>query len=181
MSTAAVLFADGFEEIEAITQVDILRRAGIEVYTAGVTGKEVVGGHEIRIDTDLTADELPSDLDVLVIPGGSRGAENIAASPEAMGLVRRQLQSGKLVAAICAAPAVVLGDLIGERRFTCYPGFEDRVKVGTFTTDRVVKDGNLITSRAPGTAAEFALAIVREIVGEKAATDLAAKTIQPGA
>lgn len=178
---AYVLLADGFEEVEAITQIDFLRRAGIETVAVGVTGKDVVGGHDIRINTDRTLDELIDDADAVVVPGGASGAQRIAEEPAAVSLVRDTLESGKLVAAICAAPGLVLGahDLLGERTFTCYPGFEKHATTGVFSEDRVVVDGNLITSRGPGTAAEFALAIVRYLCGQEPAAELHQKTLQP--
>lgn len=180
MKRAVVLLADGFEEVEAITQIDFLRRAGIEVVVAGVTGRDVVGGHDIRINTDITVDEFGDDFDALVIPGGATGAENLSADDVAMTLVRRAFDEKKLVAAICAAPGVVLGanGLLGTSTFTCYPGFESRATSGSFVEDRVVVDGRLITSRSPGTAAEFAMAIVTALVGQDAANDLRQKTLQ---
>ena len=182
MKRVAVLFANGFEEVEAITPVDFLRRAGIDAITTGVTARDVVGAHDIRVNTDITIDELTSDLDGVVIPGGTKGAENIAESAEAIKLITTLLQGGKLVAAICAAPGLVLGahGLIGERRFTCYPGFQENVTSGAFSEDRVVVDGNLITSRGPGTAAEFAEAIISYLVGQDHATQIHDATLQPG-
>ncbi|MFW5884280.1 MAG: DJ-1 family glyoxalase III [bacterium] len=180
MKRAVVLLADGFEEVEAITQVDFLRRAGIDVVVAGVTGRDVVGGHDIRVNTDITVDEFGDSFEALVIPGGATGAANIAADEDAMRLVRRALDEGKLVAAICASPGVVLGanGLLGTSTFTCYPGFESVATSGSFVEDRVVVDGKLITSRGPGTAAEFAEAIVTYLVGRSAADDLHRKTLQ---
>ena len=180
MKRAVVLLADGFEEVEAITQIDFLRRAGVETVVAGVTGRDVVGGHDIRVNTDITVDEYNDDFDAVVIPGGAKGAENIARTEEAMRLIRRALQEGKLVAAICAAPGVVLGanGLLGTRRFTAYPGFEKQATSGAFSEERVVVDGSLITSRGPGTAAEFAEAIVTRLVGPEAAAELHRKTLQ---
>ncbi len=186
----AVLLADGFEEVEAITPVDFLRRAGVEVSMVGVTGGLaaggfVTGGHDIRVGFDMgigqVTDEYISSLDGVLVPGGTKGAENIAADDRAMELIRHCLDTGKLVAALCAAPGVVLGanDLLTGRRFTCYPGFETRVKDGEFSEDRVVVDGNLITSRGPGTAAEFALAIIRYLAGEEVSSDLHRQTLQP--
>ncbi|MFW5685831.1 MAG: DJ-1 family glyoxalase III [Spirochaetota bacterium] len=180
MKRAIVLLADGFEEVEAITQIDFLRRAGIEVVVAGVTGRDVVGGHDIRVNTDITVDEWSETFDAIVIPGGATGAENIAADEPSMNLIRRAFDEDRLVAAICAAPGVVLGanGLLGESRFTCYPGFEERATSGRFVEDRVVVDGRLITSRGPGTAAEFAEAIVSCLVSEDARDELHRRTLQ---
>lgn len=179
MKRVVVLLADGFEEVEAITQIDFLRRSGLDVVVAGVNARDIIGGHDIRVNSDITVDELTGEIDAVVIPGGTVGAENIAADDPSVSLVRRMLEAGKLVAAICAAPAVVLGQhgLIGDRTFTCYPGFEDRVSTGTFSESRVVVDGNLITSRGPGTSAEFAHEIIRNLVSADAAEDLKTQTL----
>ena len=180
MKRAIVLLADGFEEVEAITQIDFLRRAGVETVVAGVTGRDVVGGHDIRVNTDVTVDEWSGSYDAVVIPGGATGAENIASDEPSMMLIRHAFQEGKLVAAICAAPGVVLGanGLLGTRQFTCYPGFESQATGGTFVEERVVVDDGLITSRGPGTAAEFAEAIVTYLTDPQTARDLHLKTLQ---
>jgi 4-methyl-5(b-hydroxyethyl)-thiazole monophosphate biosynthesis len=180
MKTACVLLADGFEEVEAITSIDYLRRAGVAVEIVGVTGKTVSGSHGIKVESDSGSDGLGKDYDCIVVPGGGRGAGNIAASPAAVYLIKRHFASGKLVAAICAAPAVVLHEACGilkGRRFTCYPGLESKVSGATFSEDRVVIDGNLITSRGAGTAGEFAAAIVAEIVGPAEARKLAESVV----
>lgn len=181
MQRVAVLFADGFEEVEAITSLDFLRRAEVDAIATGVTARDVVGAHNIRVNTDITIDELTATLDGVVIPGGTRGAENIAASDESIELITRLLRDGKLVAAICAAPGVVLGahGLIGDRRFTCYPGFQVRATSGSFVEERVVVDENLITSRGAGTAAEFAGAIISYLVGPDVARQIHDATLQP--
>ena len=182
MKRAAVVFAEGFEEVEGLTQVDFLRRAGIEVSVVGVTGKTVKGGHDIIIETDLTIDELNADeLDSIVIPGGMPGAENVVSSTHAQQIIKQVFQKGGLVAAICAAPAVVLEPLgvVAGKQATCYPGFEGRFKQASFTTERVVIDGNVITSRGPGTAAEFAIAIISYLEGTTAAETIREKTLQP--
>jgi 4-methyl-5(b-hydroxyethyl)-thiazole monophosphate biosynthesis len=180
MKKAAVLFADGFEEVEAITPVDFLRRAGIQVFTAGVGTREVKGSHEIRVTTDMTVDELPRDLDAVIVPGGMPGAKNVALSKKAVSIIVEASNAGKLVAAICAAPAVVLAGagLLAGKKFTCYPGYENEVSDGAFSAERVVRDGNLITSRGPGTAAEFAIEIIRYLEGDEAAAKIRRGTIQ---
>jgi len=179
MKTACVLLADGFEEVEALTPVDYLRRAGIETTVIGL-GPEPVGGHGIKVKADRGADALADTYDCVVIPGGGLGAERISADTRATATIKRHFDSGKLVAAICAAPAVVLHGacrLLGGRRFTCYPGLETKVTGATFIEERVVVDGNLITARGPGCAGEFAYAIVNALVGEEAADLLAEKTL----
>jgi 4-methyl-5(b-hydroxyethyl)-thiazole monophosphate biosynthesis len=180
MKTACVLLADGFEEVEAITPIDYLRRAGIEVHIVGVTGKTVSGSHGIRVEAGLGAEGFNRDYDCIVVPGGGRGADNIAASPAAVFLIKRHFAAGALIAAICAAPATVLDAACGilkGRRFTGFPGTETKVHGATFSEDRVVTDGNLITSRAAGSAGEFSRAIVAALAGEEEAQTLASKVL----
>jgi 4-methyl-5(b-hydroxyethyl)-thiazole monophosphate biosynthesis len=180
MKTACVLLADGFEEVEAVTPIDYLRRAGVDVKTIGVTGKTVASARGIRMEADLGAEGFSKDFDCVVVPGGGRGAGNLAASPRVSFLIKRHFEAGKLVAAICAAPAVVLHGscgILAGRRFTCFPGLEAKVPDASFSEERVVADGNLITSRAAGTAGEFARAIVAKLVGEEAAAKLATEVL----
>jgi protein deglycase len=174
MRKVALLLADGFEEIEAITPANYLRRAGVDVYLTGVEGLSVTGAHNITFEADVTIEELPHDLDGVVIPGGMPGAANIAASKEALKLIKRIYNDSELVGAICAAPAIVLGaaGLLEGREFTCYPGFETQVKGARFSEESVVRDSNIITSRGPGTAAEFSLALVEYLVGKEKVKDL---------
>jgi protein deglycase len=180
VKTACILLADGFEEVEAITPIDYLRRAGIDVKILGVTGKTVSGSHGIRVEATVGTEGFNDDYDCVVVPGGDRGAENIAASPAAVYLVKRHFGAGKLIAAICAAPAVVLHracGILAGKRFTCYPGLEAKVTGAVFSEERVVSDGNLITSRAAGCSGEFARAIVSHLAGETAAAKLAEKVL----
>jgi 4-methyl-5(b-hydroxyethyl)-thiazole monophosphate biosynthesis len=168
---ALVFLADGFEEVEAITPIDYLRRAGITVTTAAISGGGMVkGSHQVGILADTTLEKLPNaaDWDAVVLPGGGAGSENLAASAEVGSFVKAMAAAGKLVCAICAAPAVVLAPLglLKGRRFTCYPGMEDRVLGATGIADRVVIDGNIVTSRGAGTAGDFATAIIGKLVGE---------------
>ncbi len=179
MKRVAVLFADGFEEVEGLTQVDFLRRSGMDVHMIGVTGMRVTGGHDIVIDVDVSAEEATDTFDAVVIPGGMPGASNIAESGAAAKLIEEVFQGGGLVAAICAAPAVVLEPLgiIKGKRVTCYPGFESRIESAAFEETRVVLDGNLITSRGPGTAAEFSVAIIEYLLGPDKAEEVRSKTL----
>jgi 4-methyl-5(b-hydroxyethyl)-thiazole monophosphate biosynthesis len=181
MKRVAVLLADGFEEVEGLTQVDFLRRAGIEVTVAGVTGKSVTGGHDIRVDCDTTVEELSGEYDGVVIPGGMPGAANVASSQAAGSFIRSIYERGALTAAICAAPAVVLDPLgiLKGKKATCFPGFESRFQDAEFVTDRVVIQGNVITSRGPATAGEFAVTLVRYLLGDEAADQLWERTLQP--
>lgn len=182
MSKVAVLLAEGFEEIEAVTPIDLLRRAGVEVVTAGVAGEVVRGSHGITVGTEAGIASLRvDDLDGVVLPGGMPGAANLAASSEVARLVRSMAGSKKLVAAICAAPAKVLAPMgvLSGRRATCFPGDEVAFSSDVvFSEDRVVRDGNVITSRGAGSAAEFAEEIIRYLVGEEAAREVHLRTVQ---
>ncbi len=180
MKTACVILADGFEEVEALTPIDYLRRSDIEVTTISIMGTDPLGGHGIRIEADLGPEALSRDFDCVIVPGGGKGSENIAKSAEAISLIKRHADAGKLIAAICAAPAIVLHEacgLISGKRFTCYPGLESRVTGASFHRERVVVDGNLVTARAAGCAGEFAYTIISMLVGQEAADELARKVL----
>jgi len=186
-----LLLAEGFEEVEAITPADFLRRAGVDLRLVGVTDRVVAGSHGIRVTADTTLAELGAEanqgdqeIEGIIVPGGMPGAANIAASEDALSLVRRLFAAHKLVAAICAAPAVVLtaAGVVKDRKVTCFPGFEERFE-GTgarFVPERVVEDRNLITSRGAGTAAEFAVRLIERIVGREEALEIHRRTLQPG-
>lgn len=182
MTRIAVLLADGFEEVEAVTPIDFLRRSGVDVVVAGVGTDEPTGARGVVIRTETRIEALPEELDGVVLPGGMPGAENLAASNAVQERTRGLFSSNMLVAAICAAPAVALGGfgILKDRRFTCYPGFESRVGDGTFVEERVVVDGNLITSRGPGTAAEFSIALIEYLAGKEAAEEVFKATLQVG-
>lgn len=175
----AIFIADGLEEVEALTPADYLRRAGLEVMLAGVGTMQPTGAHGVKISADIDAAELPDHLDGVVLPGGMPGAANLAASAVVEEHCWRVMESGGLTAAICAAPALAFGafGLIEGRRFTCYPGFETEVSGGRFTDERVVVDGSMITSRGPGTAGEFAVAVIRHLLGDETADRVAGETL----
>lgn len=180
MKKVAVLLADGFEEVEVITPVDFLRRAGIEVILTSIGELNVTGSHDVVILADTTLDALRDDLDGIILPGGMPGASNLAQSKALIALIRKMNKSNKLLAAICAAPALVLGEarLLEGRKFTCYPGFENEITGANFSTESVVLDGNILTSRGPGTAAEFAIAIIEYLLGIDAANAVKKSTLQ---
>jgi 4-methyl-5(b-hydroxyethyl)-thiazole monophosphate biosynthesis len=181
MKRIYLFLADGFEEVEALTPADYLRRAGIDVKLVSVSGgATVTGSHGIQVTADMTVKELCSDPltvgDGLVLPGGSKGAENLAASPEVDALLKEAERRGVLICAICASPAVVLAPkgLLDGRNWTCYPGAENGVgkaKEG-FRTDRVAADKNIITSRAAGTAAEWSIRIIEALLGAESAAKI---------
>jgi 4-methyl-5(b-hydroxyethyl)-thiazole monophosphate biosynthesis len=160
---ALVFLADGFEEVEAITPIDYLRRVGIELETVSISGNRIVtGSHKISVTTDKILAEIDGAYDALLLPGGTPGAANLAACAELGKLLKEQAASGRIVAAICASPAVVLAPLglLEGRRFTCFPGMEKGLSGGKWSRNRVVIDGNIVTSRGAGTAADWALTLI---------------------
>jgi len=178
MKKACVLLAEGFEEVEALTPVDYLRRAGIEVTVLGLGGLKVAGAHGIVVSADAILEGSPVGIvyDAVIVPGGLPGSKHLAESRETRDLIERHFEAGRVVAAICAAPALVLHEACGilaGRRFTGYPGTEVKVKGAFASSDRVVVDGNLITSRAAGTAGEFSIAIIAALAGEAVARKIA--------
>lgn len=175
MPRAAVLLADGFEEIEAVTVIDVLRRGEVEVLVLGTTGGEPVGAHGISLRADgLLADHAGEIFDLVVLPGGMPGASNLRDDPAVQALVQAQHAAGRQLAAICAAP-IALGSagVLNGRAATCYPGFEQGLAGARPSTDRVVEDGSITTSRGPGTALEFSLALVAQLQSAAMAAALA--------
>lgn len=176
-----VLLADGFEEMEAIISIDILRRAGLEVISAAIGDKLLVNGsRNVRVQADSRLKNLQIIPDALVLPGGGPGANNLAASAEVEKLINECFKEKKLIAAICASPAYVLAKtgILSGRKATGYPGSERLFNSDvTNTNEAVVIDGNIITSRGPGTAFYFALAIVKELCGAKTAQDVKDKAL----
>jgi 4-methyl-5(b-hydroxyethyl)-thiazole monophosphate biosynthesis len=177
---ALVFLADGFEEIEAITPIDYLRRAGVELTTVSIgSERSVQSARRVTVNADTTLEKQgkanAADWDAVVVPGGGLGAENLAASAAVGSFIKAMAEAGKLVCAICAAPAVVLAPLglLKGREFTCYPGMEEKVSEATWKADRVVIDGTLITSRGAGTAGEFAIAIIEKLLGQTEAEKIA--------
>ena len=183
MKKAVILLANGFEEIEALSPADYLRRAGAEVTIAatGTSSRNVEGAHKILTIADMTLDtyfstekELP---DAVVIPGGMPGAKNISECAKAMEFINQMFKAKKIVAAICASPAVVLGktEILNGKNWTCYPEMEksfeefagenwqEKVSGSVHHTQNVVIDGNLITSRGAGTALDFSFAIIEKL------------------
>ena len=159
MKKVYVFLAEGFEEMEAVTPVDLLRRANVDAKFVSITGdKAVTGTHGVTYMADLLFEEIEEDADMLVLPGGMPGTTNLMAHEGLAELLVKQYDTHKWVAAICAAPMVLgaLGIVMG-RFATIYPGMEEYL-IGAFpSTEEVVADGNIVTSRAPGTAIPFAL------------------------
>ncbi len=166
--------ADGTEEIEAVCIIDVLRRAGADVTVASVGGLQITASRGVRITADCLVPECRNQTyDLVVLPGGIPGAEHLRDSEALREILVRQHREGRIYGAICASPAVVLEShgLLRGRKATCHPGFMDRLTEAS--RDRVVVDGNCITSRGPGTALEFALKLVELLFDEKKAADVA--------
>lgn len=179
MKRVLVPLAEGFEELEAVTIVDILRRAGIEVVIASLAGSPVTGSHGIRIAADTPLAALAEqDFDMIALPGGMPGAEHLKADPRIAQLIRTHRAKGRPVAAICAAPMVLAAaGVLDGRRATSYPGFLQDAGHTTVSDEAVVADAGVITSRGPGTALDFALALVAELAGP-AASDRVGSALQ---
>jgi len=163
-----ILLAEGFEETEAVVPADILKRAEVEVVIAGVGSATVTGAHGISFRADKVFDGYDAAMDAVILPGGMPGAENLASSANVRDTLIKMNSAGKLVAAICASPAVVLepAGILKGRKATCYPGMEKAFSSDvTFLKDRVVVSGNVITSRGPATAFDFGLKLAEILAG----------------
>ncbi|MHC5212577.1 MAG: DJ-1 family glyoxalase III [Planctomycetota bacterium] len=178
---ACVLFAEGFEEIEAVTLVDVLRRAEIETVSVGVGARDVTGSHGITVRTDATlAETAARRWDLVVLPGGMPGAANLRDDAGVQALLAAQHAAGRRIAAICAAPiALAPAGVLEGRRATSYPGYADQLGGARYVEESVVVDGPLITSRGPGTALPFALALVAELAGAERAEALGRAMLAP--
>ncbi|MGB2287758.1 MAG: DJ-1 family glyoxalase III [Porticoccaceae bacterium] len=167
--TALVAIAEGSEEIEAVTIIDVLRRAGVEVTVASVGANQITGAHGIVITADCSIDScVDSSWDLIALPGGIPGAEHLAASQSLEALLRAQAERGALYGAICAAPALVLGSkgLLQGKTVTGHPMFQQNMDAKELNSEsRVVVDGNCITSQGPGTSLDFALELVEQLCG----------------
>lgn len=168
MATVLIPLAPGFEELEAVTVIDLLRRANIEVTTAGLRSGPVTASRHCMIVPDTTLDEVGDKLfDLVVLPGGAVGAELLGQDPRIASILRNHDTKDRLIAAICAAPTVLAaaGLLVGKR-VTGYPGFVDQhdVKGMRYSGDAVEVDGRIITSRGPGTAMDFALTLIEALI-----------------
>lgn len=175
MKRAVIFFAEGFEEVEALTVVDLLRRAKVQTDMVSITGSlQVTGSHGIQVQADvLFADARISEADALVLPGGMPGTRNLQAYAPLIEALQQANEAGKLVCAICAAPLVLgLNHLLENKKASCYPGFEKDLLGAKVSMDPVSKDGNIITSRGLGTAIAFAGEIIASLLDEQAANDI---------
>lgn len=167
-----MLLGTGFEETEAITPLDLLRRAGVNILTVGIDGKVVTGSHKIRVEADITLDEMDlTDMEMMIIPGGMGGVASLRACPAALEALKFAWENGKYVAAICAGPTVLadLGITDGLKA-TCYPGQEQNMGSAVVDSSAAfVVSGNLITGASAGCAVPFSLALVEALKGREAA------------
>lgn len=180
MNKICVFFAEGYEEIEALTVVDLLRRAGVETDTVSVTGERIVtSSHKIPVVMDKLLEEVDfEEISMIVLPGGMPGTKNLEACAPLMEQVERFYQNGKCVAAICAAPSIFGHRGMLKGRNACsFPEFESHLEGASVSKNSVEISDNVITSRGMGCAIDFGLAIVAHFQGEKAAEELAAKII----
>lgn len=175
-----LFLADGFEEVEALCPLDLLRRAGAEVQTVGVTGKQVTGSHNITVTADILPEEMVLDraLEMIVLPGGMPGTTNLDTSGAVHEAIRFAVERGITVGAICAAPLIIgkLGYLSG-RSAICYPGFEKYLVGANLSAKSVVIDENFITAKGMGVAAQFGLALVGALFGEESVRELTQSTM----
>lgn len=167
-----LLLTDGFEEIEALTPVDVLRRCGAELLTASVSGKQVRGAHGITVETDITIDEIDKNaMEMLILPGGP--GHTGLKTEKVHSLIRYGAENDIYIAAICAAPSVIgeLG-LLKNRKATCFPGYEAALTGAVISQDKVVCDGIYITAKGAGAASEFAFTLAKLLCGEKKADEI---------
>ncbi|MBI5740735.1 MAG: DJ-1/PfpI family protein [Nitrospirae bacterium] len=171
MSKVAVILADGFEEVEAMAIVDVLRRAEIDVVIAGLHEGAVSSARKVRVLPDAVIDTVTAeDFDMIVLPGGQPGSDNLNADTRVKELIKDFHRKGKLTGAICAAPYVLANAGILEgKRATAFPSFRERLGGAVYEEKTVVVDGNVLTSRGPGTALYFGLAIVERLSGKEKA------------
>lgn len=169
MGKIILFLSEGFEEIEAITVVDILRRAEIECITCSIDNKIVKGSHNIELVADICLDEIvPYEYDGIILPGGMQGAINLRNNIKVVEMINEYFMSNKLVAAICAAPIVFeKANITNGERLTSYPSFKEQLANCIYLEEDVVVEENMITSRGPATAYKFALEIVKYIKGEE--------------
>jgi len=175
-----VVLAQGCEELEAVSCIDLLRRANIEVVTAGLDRNPVVASRRTTLIPDTTLGQaIKRSFDMIVLPGGLPGADNLAGDPRVIDLLKKMASEGKFTCAICAAPTVLAkAGILSGKRATGYPGTLDKMNMPnvTYTGEAVSRDGNVITSRGPGTAIDFALELVEALAGRKS-RDLVEKSL----
>lgn len=181
MSHVITVLADGFEEIEAVTFIDLLRRADIKVTILGLESKEVRGSHDIRITSDMLLKDFNGSFDGIVLPGGMPGTKNLAESPELIKRIQKANSEGLLCAAICAGPSVLArAGILEGVNVTCYPGVEKELSGARFQETAVVRDKNIITSRGVGTAIPFALELISYLTSKEVSSRIAKSIVFNG-
>ena len=171
-----LFLAPGFEEVEALTPADYLRRCELDLKLVGVGGKNITGSHGITVTCDITAEEAAEHLpEMIILPGGMPGTRNLEQSETVTKMITDCYQAGKTIAAICAAPSILghMG-LLNGRRAVCFPGYEQELSGAEIESEPVVADGNIITSKGAGTANHFAFALVASLLGQERADSLKA-------
>ncbi len=171
MKNIYVFLGDGFETIEALTAVDVLRRGGADVKTVSIMDKiTVLSSHSVEVKADIMLDEAElENSDMMILPGGLGGTNNIKANKKLIEALKAQAEKGKYVCAICAAPSALgINGILKGKKTTVYPGFEEEMTGCSVMGENVVKDGNIITGKGPGMAVEFAFALLEAAKGEEA-------------
>lgn len=170
-----VFLADGFEEVEALTPVDYVRRAGKQVVTVGIKGKTVTGAHGIAVVCDISTDEfnMNADAEGIILPGGMPGTINLEKSETVQSAIDFCSENKKMIAAICAAPSI-LGhkNLLDKKEAVCFPGFEEDLYGAVISDKYAVTDGNIITAKGAGSASEFAFEIIRYLCSDEKAQEI---------
>lgn len=173
-----LFLADGFEEVEALTPLDYLRRAGIPVTSVGIGTKMPVGSHGIAVQSDCMLEELPETFpfEMLILPGGLQGTQNLAKNEKVKRLLLQGMEDHKKIAAICAAPSI-LGELglLNGKRAVCYPGFESKLKGAQIMDTPVVVDETVVTAIGAGAAQPFSFALIELLAGKKKAEEIASQ------
>jgi 4-methyl-5(b-hydroxyethyl)-thiazole monophosphate biosynthesis len=178
---ALIILAEGNEEVEALTQVDLLRRAGIKVTIAGLSGTKVKGAHDITVLADISLNDFSAEFDAVILPGGMPGTDYLCESESVKKILYEANEKDLVCAAICAASKVLdkAGLLIGKE-FTCYPSVAEKISSGEYREKSVVQDGNIITSRGIGTAIPFALRIIEALLSREEAQKVASAILYEG-
>lgn len=167
-----LVLAEGFEEMEAVTPIDLLRRAGVEVTIAGLNGSIIKSARNLSVSTDVTLDKVSDNFDALILPGGGGGAKNLGSSQMLKTLIQEMNKKGKGIYAICASPVLVLSPtgILKGKTATCYEGMESGFDPSIkYVDQKVVMDGNILTSKGPGTSIDFSLAIIEKLCGKETA------------
>jgi 4-methyl-5(b-hydroxyethyl)-thiazole monophosphate biosynthesis len=175
----AILLAEGFEEVEAVAPIDVLRRGGVEVIIAGLTKDPVPSARNVKIVPDVSVDELnPDELDMVILPGGAGGVEKLKQDPRVERLVKAMEEKGKYISAICAAPtALAKFGILEGKKATVYPTLVEEIKPAVFVDMPVVEDERVITSQGPGTALEFGLRLLEKLEGKEKAREVAKRML----